>query len=123
MMMIKMVEQVHSHLPSPADFADCAHIGMTLFCSLHVPLPGYVYVMKPQLSEEKVTTRMKRKKAVLVRPAFLLTAPAAAVGTLVVLHFWDGDGQQEGRSEAWQERSVWCWSSQQCDQQEVEEKR
>lgn len=116
MMMIEMVEQVHSHLPSPADFAGCAHIGMTLFCSLRVPLPGYVYVMTPQLSEEKVTTMMKRKKAILVLPAFLLTAPAAAEGTLVALHFWDGDGQQEVRSEAWQERSVWCWSSQQCDQ-------
>lgn len=113
---MEMGEQVHSLLPSLVDFAGCAHSGRILSCSPHVPPPGYACVTTPHLSEEKATTMMKKKKAALVLPAFPLTAPAAAGGTWVALHFWDGGGQQEARSAAWQETSVWCWSSQPCGQ-------
>lgn len=109
-------EQGRSLLPSPADFVSCAHSGRSLSCSPRAQPPGYACVTTPHLSEEKATMMMKRKKAEVALPAFPPTAPAAARGTWVAPHFWDEDGRQEARSAAWQETSVWCWSSLPCGQ-------
>lgn len=114
--MKEMGEQARSLLLSLTNFVDCAHSGTTLSCSPHVSPPGYACVMTPRLSEEKAMMMTKRKKVELVLLTSLRTAPAAATGTWGAPHSWDVGGQQEARSAAWQETSVWCWSSLPCDQ-------
>lgn len=109
-------ERAHSLPLSLADSVGCAHSGTTLFCSPHAPPLGYACVMKPRLSEEKAMMMTMKKMAALVLLAFLLTAPAAAGGTWAAQHFWDEGGSPEARSAAWQETSVWCWSSRLCGQ-------